>query len=331
MGTNYREANERFEKKKREEVLKDIPAKFHDKANQILDYEEEEAYFQAEQLCLDILNDPDGKGNEQVMVMLARVYPKLLRTDIEESNQRYQEDLQKYYAFLDRVVMNDLMQEYLIETLARLWELMGNKWFRPLLKEFVDHIKEKDYLKDEVYKRTLESAYASMESYQYFEDSKVSLLMKQALKAAYDMSYVMTEAKTEETANTMKIDGLMHQWYICKYYDTHQEEFSYIEKNYPSSYSLVAKVVSLAKENASKKQDTILEELMNHVVEGTKKEQLLKVLETSYADLSSKTEKQPEVVHKGKTSYIRPTDKIGRNDPCPCGSGKKYKFCCGRE
>lgn len=24
----------------------------------------------------------------------------------------------------------------------------------------------------------------------------------------------------------------------------------------------------------------------------------------------------------------RPTDKIGRNDPCPCGSGKKYKRCC---
>ena len=22
---------------------------------------------------------------------------------------------------------------------------------------------------------------------------------------------------------------------------------------------------------------------------------------------------------------------IGRNDPCPCGSGKKYKKCCGRD
>ena len=22
--------------------------------------------------------------------------------------------------------------------------------------------------------------------------------------------------------------------------------------------------------------------------------------------------------------------KIGRNEPCPCGSGKKYKNCCGR-
>ena len=23
-------------------------------------------------------------------------------------------------------------------------------------------------------------------------------------------------------------------------------------------------------------------------------------------------------------------EKIGRNDPCPCGSGKKYKQCCGK-
>ncbi|MDD3808043.1 MAG: SEC-C metal-binding domain-containing protein [Candidatus Pacebacteria bacterium] len=24
------------------------------------------------------------------------------------------------------------------------------------------------------------------------------------------------------------------------------------------------------------------------------------------------------------------TKKVGRNDPCPCGSGKKYKHCCGK-
>lgn len=27
--------------------------------------------------------------------------------------------------------------------------------------------------------------------------------------------------------------------------------------------------------------------------------------------------------------FFTPTNKIGRNDPCPCGSGKKYKRCCG--
>jgi SEC-C motif-containing protein len=25
----------------------------------------------------------------------------------------------------------------------------------------------------------------------------------------------------------------------------------------------------------------------------------------------------------------RQVAKVGRNDPCPCGSGKKYKKCCG--
>ncbi len=28
--------------------------------------------------------------------------------------------------------------------------------------------------------------------------------------------------------------------------------------------------------------------------------------------------------------YKRRDEKVGRNDPCPCGSGKKYKKCCGR-
>ncbi|WP_407929235.1 SEC-C metal-binding domain-containing protein [Clostridium hydrogenum] len=26
---------------------------------------------------------------------------------------------------------------------------------------------------------------------------------------------------------------------------------------------------------------------------------------------------------------VRNENKVGRNDPCPCGSGKKYKNCCG--
>ena len=32
----------------------------------------------------------------------------------------------------------------------------------------------------------------------------------------------------------------------------------------------------------------------------------------------------------GKSTYKRDLPKVGRNDPCPCGSGKKYKKCCGK-
>lgn len=42
-------------------------------------------------------------------------------------------------------------------------------------------------------------------------------------------------------------------------------------------------------------------------------------------------ERQKELYKEQKKSgTIVKEKKIGRNDPCPCGSGKKYKHCCGR-
>ena len=37
----------------------------------------------------------------------------------------------------------------------------------------------------------------------------------------------------------------------------------------------------------------------------------------------------PKREHK-QDPVKRDAPKVGRNDPCPCGSGKKYKHCCGR-
>ncbi|TSA00392.1 MAG: preprotein translocase subunit SecA [Deltaproteobacteria bacterium] len=37
-----------------------------------------------------------------------------------------------------------------------------------------------------------------------------------------------------------------------------------------------------------------------------------------------------DIKSAGKTTQKREGAKIGRNDPCPCGSGKKYKKCCGQ-
>ena len=41
-------------------------------------------------------------------------------------------------------------------------------------------------------------------------------------------------------------------------------------------------------------------------------------------------EKRKELYKEQKASgTVRKEKKVGRNDPCPCGSGKKYKKCCG--
>ena len=57
----------------------------------------------------------------------------------------------------------------------------------------------------------------------------------------------------------------------------------------------------------------------NPVQAALKREQVAKPTRTS----GDGTDTANKTVRKGK--------KIGRNDPCPCGSGKKYKKCCGRD
>ena len=57
----------------------------------------------------------------------------------------------------------------------------------------------------------------------------------------------------------------------------------------------------------------------NPVQAALKREQVAKPTQTS----DDGTDTANKTVRKGK--------KVGRNDPCPCGSGKKYKKCCGRD
>lgn len=51
--------------------------------------------------------------------------------------------------------------------------------------------------------------------------------------------------------------------------------------------------------------------------------------ETELTRSAAKATPQEEATQTRKTKAIH-NDKIGRNDPCPCGSGKKYKKCCGK-
>lgn len=47
-------------------------------------------------------------------------------------------------------------------------------------------------------------------------------------------------------------------------------------------------------------------------------------------DLISAERRKELYLEQKKSGTVVKPKKIGRNDPCPCGSGKKYKKCCGR-
>lgn len=79
----------------------------------------------------------------------------------------------------------------------------------------------------------------------------------------------------------------------------------------------------------------ILAAFFDHLEETTLVPQLFEIRRT-LADVGARIPEAvrsvPDGERRGDDSprkpIRRPSDKVGRNDPCPCGSGKKYKQCC---
>jgi preprotein translocase subunit SecA len=58
-------------------------------------------------------------------------------------------------------------------------------------------------------------------------------------------------------------------------------------------------------------------------------EKRLQAIHQEASGMGYSTTNQAEEVAPGKSKPVKVGQKVGRNDPCPCGSGKKYKKCCG--
>jgi Preprotein translocase subunit SecA (ATPase, RNA helicase) len=61
-------------------------------------------------------------------------------------------------------------------------------------------------------------------------------------------------------------------------------------------------------------------------------EEIIEELEKEEIDSKKLQYKREDLFKEGEEVASQPVrvQKIGRNDPCPCGSGKKYKKCCGK-
>ena len=69
--------------------------------------------------------------------------------------------------------------------------------------------------------------------------------------------------------------------------------------------------------------------------EKTKAEELERRRKTEQSMRYQKSESEASVesqadVNVKAAPVVRAEQKVGRNEPCPCGSGKKYKQCCGK-
>jgi len=76
------------------------------------------------------------------------------------------------------------------------------------------------------------------------------------------------------------------------------------------------------------KQQTVSTLFMVRLVHEDEVEQLAQAQREKQQ--AQKIQRSDEPVDQTKHAVLRDPDKVGRNDNCPCGSGKKYKRCCGQ-
>ena len=236
------------------------------------------------------------------------------------------EDLDLYKRFLEKAEMTDALKDHLTSNIAYWSTLLTVPVFRGLFVDFVKNVEEAGYLADSPGYYIIDDAYRAEESYRYHEDKKVDAFMESFLSA--EISSQSEDSKREDLATR-----LGHEWYMSRCADEYAENFLYVAEHYPYTYKqTVTFLDQLQTFGPEKIRERILDRLEEEklVQAGTDRQVIADELDQVCQTLRN-TKKQPVYLAEGAVTYKRNTKKIMPNDPCPCGSGKKYKKCHGRK
>ncbi len=145
----------------------------------------------------------------------------------------------------------------------------------------------------------------------------------------YDEALAQYEAKIKETTEEFGVDFEKFER-DCLLYNVDTKWTDHIDAmdELKQGIGLVAYAqrdpVIVYKQESFDMFDEMVEAIQSDVVKILFKAHFERDTETA-----SKEQKNIQVGPRPKT-MVREGEKINRNDPCPCGSGKKYKNCCGR-
>ena len=266
----------------------------------------------------------EKSGHIPSVEMLAGSYQHLLDLDAVLDNGLFREDFESFKGFLEKIEMTEARQKFLASTIVLLSRLLDRIWFRMDFLDFVSYIDSREYLQTREGKDVLLSAYTALESYLYHEDKNITAFMESYLSAAQARRY-----RSDQTEKEQLIQILSYEAYVCRYYPDHKDEFAYVRNNYHHTWTGIALFIE-ALENGDPDEifDQKARALIPLMERTVTEEQMKDTMERSY-QRAVKQKKQPAYISDGKDTYIRRDKKIRPNDPCPCGSGKKYKKCHG--
>ena len=234
-------------------------------------------------------------------------------------------DLDLYRKFLRETEMTQTMKGHLANNIAYWSALLTLPAFRDPFVKFVRDVEQEGYLLDSPGYSIIASAYRAAESYRYHEDRNIDAFMESFLSAeAGDQN---GNGSSSESGRAVQ---LAHEWYMSRCVDEYAQMLLYAAEQYPYSYARsVTFLEQLQILGPEKMRENILDRFEEEKLIKAGRDEITAELDLAYKKVRA-AKKQPVYVAEGGITYKRSGKKIMPNDPCPCGSGKKYKKCHGR-
>ena len=235
-------------------------------------------------------------------------------------------DLNSYESFLEKAEMTPEMKEHLAGNIAYWSTLLTVPTFRYMFVKFVRDVEQAGYLVDSPRYSIIESAYRAEESYRYHEDNNIDAFMESFLSAESSDTH-----GSDSKSNTALAAQLAHEWYMSMCAGEYAEMFLYAAEKYPHSYACAVTFLDqLQTLGPEGMRSAILDKLETFDEIKVPRGALEAGMEEAYQK-ALRRKKEPVYLTEGNVTYKRSGKKILPNDPCPCGSGKKYKKCHGRK
>jgi hypothetical protein len=225
---------------------------------------------------------------------------------------------------------------------GRLWDKMLEFWE----DEVTENKKKQKQIPDDYFKVNIESyeKYLSSLSGDFLTDNRSEMiavlwasvyiydfllsigLINQATYDSFQLTSKILKGKvianfTSELWNS----NFVHYW---------EKPHSVSDTEFNEESKIFKKSLNIKSQDFKKTRNVIKEELENI---GELSESIIQGAEVDNNEPKNVFEKfiqnpQPELFDDSQQNFVpvRMEPKIGRNDPCPCGSGKKYKKCCGK-
>jgi tetratricopeptide (TPR) repeat protein len=280
---------------------------------------ERENYEEAVLVLKELIHSIPAEKEEQKIPEILEAYTGLFMLYIS-SPFPIDDTVAQFHAFLDRVgnrihdYEEQLMAVFLFaHTVASMDE-----------GEAIDELVEK---MQELLPMTLgEDEPAEVaEAYDLMEDERFSELMKITVEAFTLMEYEESpEESFDEYVDFMQLDAFLCQ---LEAWPKQRGELELLKKEYPNIYECGSDIWKMLRE--SKGNRPFMKDAA--MAEYGKKERKFQC--GHYYEFYPEKRQELEQVQwdsQEDGTFVRQGRKIGRNEPCPCGSGKKYKNCCGK-